>query len=244
MQSAELTLKPGDEGVSLLPNWTPAEPPIVSNPSSCFAGLCAVIPAPVVTISFDDEVLDPVNPNTDTTETAFYTVRWASDQFGTQLAELDVQRGAMISIPANSISITASYPVIEGRTHPVMKVRCSLGFGGSRGGLGITNSARRTVRIPEIPNPNAPLVGGTSSNIQPIPRMAVSAVMRNSDVGVPQLTFAQLKAVDPNNVSCRSLIGKLDSESVPVANGSRFFRVSNQTLDPSFDTAVIFYLAL
>jgi len=237
---AEKLLHPGDMDVSLIPCWSWPGPP----PGEEYNLYCEEGYAPVVTISFDNDPGPPVTPATDTLETVYYTVRWSSGNFGTQIADIDAQKGAMISIPADTISITASYPIIQGRTHPTIKVRASLGFNGSRGSLGITNSARRTVRIPPIPDPNAPLAPATISAIQAIPRMAVSAVMRNSDPLVSTLNFVQLRANDPNNISSAAPIGKLDRDSVPVANGSLFFSVGNAGADPSPNTAVIFYLAL
>jgi hypothetical protein len=194
--------------------------------------------AKVVTISFDIEVLDAIDTATDTTEGIFFTVRWRSGDSLAQIVEVDAQRGALIAVPARFLSITASYPRITTlnpvTTQPLVRVTASLGFDGTRGSVGTSGIARRTVRIGTVAD--------VPSAIFPIPAFAVSAFMRNSSLAIPAITFAQLRAANAANIITVSPIGKLQTDAVPIADGARFFMVANAAGSPN--TSIVFDLGV
>ena len=197
-----------------------------------------------ISISMDLDVLDPVPLVTDTTESAFWIVRWSSGNL-TQVAEIDCQLGTFITVVGSEVSVNISYPDIRGLsgpgtiTQPPLTVRAVLGFDGGRQSPGLTSVARRTVLVQFLAFPAAAV-----SAVFPIPRQAVAAVIRNDTPTATPMTFNQFGNNAGGQLVSSAFIGKLDSQSVPVANGARFFSLANTSGVGCFHVSVVFYLAL
>jgi len=190
----------------------------------------------VISIALDRDISGPEAPLTDSTESAFWGIRWSAGNM-TQFVEVDVQIGTLVTVVGNVVSIVASYPLVIGFTQPDLAVRATLGFDGGRPSAGLTSIPKRTVFVGTI------LAGGTSA-VFPVPRFAVAAVMRNTVITIPTLVFNQHRTSAAANVINISPIGKLDTDSVPVANGARFFSIGNPGLAAVTDVSVVFYLGL
>ena len=226
-----IRLSPGDQNKLIL-NWIWP----VQSPSGQRDPYCEDRESKITTVQIDRDVIEPSGQNISSTETAFCTVNFSAGNL-TQVVEVDIQSGTLITVAGSEISVSASYPIISDVTLPEMNVRAVLGFDGGRPSAGVTSIPRRTIRIGTIEN-------GASSQVLPVPRFAVSAVMRSSTFASP---FARLDQIrDPNAGSFinRSVIGKLDQDSVPIATGARFFSLVNNTPNVMQDVSVVFYLGL
>lgn len=226
-----IRLEPGQHSKLIL-NWVWPQ----RSPAGQRDPYCEDQESKTTTIQIDRDVLEPVNPATDTVETAFCEVRSSAGNL-TQIVEVDIQNGTLITVVGSEISIAASYPVLQGMTHPNMNVRAVLGFDGGRPSAGVTSIPRRTLRLGTVP-------AGGGSGILPIPRFAVAAFMRNANILAPFATLVQHRAANAGNNINASVIGKLDQDSAPIANGALFFSVLNNTPEPLTDASVVFYIGL
>jgi len=188
-----------------------------------------------VNITLDSDVVGPEVPLTDSTEDAFWTIRWSAGNM-TQVVEVDVQLGAFITVVGSVVSIQISYPTNALVTQPAMDVRASLGFDGGRPSAGVTSIPRRSRRIGNLGI-------GAASAIFPIPRFAVAAFLRNSDMTAPTIGFSQFRGNAAANVLNLAPMGKLSADSVPIAAGARFFQVFTGAAAVP-DISVVFLLGL
>lgn len=188
-----------------------------------------------VNITLDRDIVGTEAPITDSTEDAFWTIRWSAGNM-TQVVEVDVQMGAMLTVVGNVVSVQISYPINALVTQPLMDVRASIGFDGGRPSAGVTSIPRRSQRI-------GTLGIGAASAVFPIPRFAVAAFMRNSDATVPTLVLSQFRGAAAANVLNLAPIGKLSADTVPIAAGARFFQVVNGA-KAAPDVSVVFLLGL
>lgn len=231
-----ITLTPGQIDQHVL-NWTWPQ----ASASGQIDPYCEDQESKAIGISLDRDIGPPVFTGTDSTETAFWTVRWSAGNL-TQVAELDIQSGTFMTVFGQMVSVSASYPLNDpSRTQPNMAIRAVLGFDGGRQSPGLTSVARRTVYVAEsLPELN-------SSNILPIPRFAVAATMRNCTTKSVDMTFEQWTdnaANTPVDHVCSCPIGKLNRDSVPIANGARFFSLLNSSGFAASRVSVVFHLGL
>jgi hypothetical protein len=193
-----------------------------------------------INITLDSDVVGQEVPLTDTTESAFWTIRWSAGNM-TQVVECDLQRGTYLTVVGNVVSIQISYPIADAIlgavTQPLLDVRATLGFDGGRPSAGVTSIPRRSQRIGAVG-------AGVASAIFPIPRFAVAAFMRNSNITVPTLVFSQFRGNAAANAVSIAPIGKLSDDTVPVAAGARFFQVVNTGAVGATDVSVVFLLGI
>lgn len=168
-----------------------------------------------------------------------FQIRWGSGENcgpDDPVVEMDAINGTTVALVAYGIEVFYLYPptTLPGVTQPTVDVTVSVGIG-ARSGVGVTDPVRRTVKIGVLPP------ASISASLL-IPRFAVSAVMQNSTGTVPSLVLNQQTGQLGPTFSVAPL-GKLDQDSVPVANGARAFSLGNPGAVQSNSTAVIFYLA-
>jgi hypothetical protein len=220
------------------------------NPTTSRAGqydytYCEDVHSRTVNIGLDRDLLPVFNP--DGTENfnvsyegIFWIVSWLAGNAG-QKAEVDVQNGTFISVVGRNVNVQVSYPVIDYLPSPIVQapvdVRAVLGFEGGQPNAGISSIARRTVRIGTI-------AGNGSSAIFAIPRFAVSAVIRNSDIATPTMTIEQLRNNQGGSFVNVSTIGKNEIGIVPICDGASFFRIDNNNPLPVADVSVVFSLGI
>jgi len=178
-------------------------------------------------------------PTDDLSDLAFQ-VRWGSGENcgpDDPVVEVDAINGTTLALVAYGIEVYYLYPptTVPGATQPTVDLTVSVGVG-ARSGIGVTDPARRTVNVGTIP----------PFSVSPfllIPRFAVSAVMQNTVGTVPTLVLDQHRVPQVASSLSQAPAGKLDQDSVPVANGARAFSLFNTGATASTGTRMIFYLA-
>lgn len=226
-----ITLTPGLTNANIL-NWTWPK----QSPAGELDPYCEDQESKTVNIQIDRDIGAPVDPLTDTVETAFVTIRSSAGNL-TQIVEVDIQNGTLVTVVGQVVNITGNYPTLRGFTHPSINVRAVLGFDGGRPSAGVTSIPRRTVFIGVVDV-------GAASAIIPIPRFAVAAFMRNANIATPFATMAQFRSAAVGNVINIIPIGKLDQDSAPVANGALFFQIVNAAPFALTSLSVVFYLGI
>lgn len=226
-----ITLTPGLTNANIL-NWIWPD----QSPAGEVDPYCEDRESKTVTVQIDRDIGDPVNPLTDTVETAFCTIRSSAGNL-TQLVEVDIQNGTLVTVVGQQVNVTGSYPTLRGFTHPSINVRAVLGFDGGRPSAGITSIPRRTIFIGNVDV-------GAASAIIPIPRFAVAAFMRNGNAATPFATMFQYRSAAVGNILNVLNIGKLDQDSAPIANGALFFQIVNAAPFALTSLSVVFYLGI
>lgn len=205
-------------------------------------GSCECDP-PSRNITIQVDYGDPPDDGTFTNIIEALKIRYQWGVIG-HVATADLVRGVPVTLAGPRVIVWAVYPrtvyagqfALEARQPPLI-VRTSIGLDGTRAPTGGTVAARFTQNIGTIG-------AGLSSLVFAVPAWATSAILQSNQSTVAALEFNQW--TDANlgiNLSAANM-GKGDRDSIPIANGARFFTVVNLGLVAVTGVRVIFNLGI
>lgn len=169
---------------------------------------------------------------------AFLRVSFGSGSGGTDDSdvELDLINGDSFPLVARDAEFYCIYPKNDNPQSPIVQpiidVSISVGIGvvGAAGERG----ARRSIKLGNL--------NSAQSNVFPVPRYAVGAVLQSTDAATAAAVLTQRCApVAGADILAISTIQKQEYQSVPIVNGARGFDVTTTT--NATGVSVIFYLS-
>lgn len=155
----------------------------------------------------------------------------------------DLLRGVPVTLAGQRIIVSVDYPVTtlpaQGGglppRQPPLRIKCSLALDGTRSPVGGTPPARFTENIGTI---NA----AAASGFIRVPEWASSAVLQTNQAAVVGMLLTQFTDTNGAVTLSAANIGKGDRDSVPIANGARFFTIGNTGAAAATGVRVIFNL--
>lgn len=224
---------------------------VYKRPSSCEA--CARAqgtappcwdPTPTVSVSIDVAVspLETGDPELFDASDAFLLVEFGSGFAGVKNSlELDLLNSTSLPLVAESANFYVVYPARDfdpqvPTIQPILRVAISVGeqsFGSSG-----PRAPRRSVLVGDLVVIDSPV----RSDLLPIPKYAVGAVLGTTDKGTTTVDFDQWSNATgtPNVALAHNALVKPEYQSIPIVNGARGFQVT--VTNTARRVLVIFYL--